>query len=56
MKRSTVRDGAENAVRATTLRADPVEREIRLGGVYSRVVVDHTSAGLSFYLELKAMR
>ena len=56
MKRSAVRDGAEKAVRGTTLRADPDEREIRLGGVYSRVVVDHTSAGLSFCLELKAMR
>ena len=35
---------------------DPDERKIRLGGVYSRVVVDHTSAELSFSLEFEAIR
>ena len=56
MKLSTVRDGAENAARGTTLRADPDEHKSRLGGVYAHVVVDHTSAGPSFYLELEALR
>ena len=56
MRLWTVRDGAAIAVRGTTLRADPDEHKSRLGGVYARVVVDHTSTGPSFCLELEAMR